>query len=58
MRTYSVIGVEYVGGGGVINDNNTAQVAPKTVQVLHVVAAVEHAAVAEQPRPEHTPSGF
>lgn len=31
------------------------ELAPKLVEVLDVVAAVEDAALAEQPRPEHAP---
>lgn len=57
MFTHSIVGVEYVGGGRVVDDDDAAQVAAQAVEVLHVVAAVEHAAVAEQPRAEHAPSG-
>lgn len=57
ISTHSIIGMEYVGGGRVVDDDDTPEVATEAVEVLHVVAAVEHAAVAEQPRAEHTPSG-
>lgn len=48
--------MEYVGSGRVVHYDDPPQVATQTVQVLHVVTAVEHAAVAEQPRSEHAPS--
>ncbi|CAH2253436.1 jg6412 [Pararge aegeria aegeria] len=44
------------GGGRVVDDDNSAKVAAETVEVFHVVAAVEHAAISEQPRTEYAPS--
>lgn len=55
--TYSVVRMENVGGGRIVDDDDAAQVPAEAVQVFHVVAAVEHAAIAEQPRAEHAPSG-
>lgn len=49
--------MEYVWGGRVVDYDDAAQVPAEAVEVLHVVAAVEHAAVAEQSRAEHAPSG-
>lgn len=49
--------MENVRGGRVVHDDYAPQVAAEAVEVLDVVAAVEHAAVAEQPGTEHAPSG-
>lgn len=54
--THSIVRMEYVRGGRVVDDDDAAQVTAQAIQVLHVVAAVEHAAVAEQPCAEHAPS--
>lgn len=48
--------MEYVWSGWVVYDYNASQVATETVEVLHIVPAVEHAAIPEQSSSEHAPS--
>jgi len=52
---YRVVGVEHVGGRGVVHDDDLVQVAAQPTQVLHVVPPVEDARLAEQAAPEGPP---
>merc|ERR1719209_2120150 len=52
---HSILGMEDVGGGGVVQDDNLVEVTSKSAQVLHVVATVEDAGLSEQPGSEHVP---
>lgn len=53
--TYRVVGVKNVGGGGVVHDDDLGEVAAQAAQVLHVVAPVEDAGLAEQTAAERPP---
>lgn len=57
-NTYSVIRMEYIWSWRIVDNDDAPQVSAKTVEVFHVIASVEYAAVAEQSRPEYAPSGI
>ena len=53
--TYSVVGVEDVGGGRVVQDEHLVEVSAQTTQVLHVVSPMEHAGLPEETTAERAP---
>ena len=53
--TYRVVGVEDVGGRGVVHDDHLVQVAAQPAQVLDVVPPVEDARLPEETGAEHPP---
>lgn len=52
--TYSILRVEDVGGGGVVQDKGLVELAAQAAQVLDVAALVEHTGLPKETRPEHT----
>lgn len=53
--THRVVGVEDVGGGGVVHDDDLAEVSTQAAQVLDVVASVEDAGLPEEAGAESAP---
>lgn len=53
--THCVVGVEDVGGGGVVHDDDLVQVAAKATQVLDVISPVEDAGLPEEAAAESPP---
>ncbi len=53
--THCVVGVEDVGGRGVVHDDDLVQVPTQATQVLDVIASVEDAGLPEQAAAESAP---
>lgn len=53
--THRVVGVEHVGGGGVVHDDDLGEVATQAAQVLDVITPVEDAGLAEEAAAEGAP---
>ena len=53
--TYRVIRMKNVGSRRVVDDDDFVKLAAESAQVFDVVAAVEDAGLAEQPRVKHVP---
>lgn len=53
--THCVVGVEDVGGRGVVHDDDLVQVATQATQVLDVITSVEDAGLPEQAAAESAP---
>lgn len=53
--THRVVGVEDIGGRGVVHDDDLVQVATQATQVLDVITSVEDAGLPEQAAAESAP---
>lgn len=54
-RTYCIVGVKNVGGGGVVYDDDLREVAAQAAQVLDVITPVKDAGLAEEAATESPP---
>lgn len=53
--TYSVLGVEDVGGRRVVDDDDFAELPAESAEVFNIVSPVENAGFPEEPGAEHPP---
>lgn len=54
-RTYCIVGVKNVGGGGVVHDDDLGEVATQAAQVFDVIPPVKDAGLAEEAATESAP---
>lgn len=54
-KTYSVFGVENVGSGWVVDNDDVVELSSQPAEVFHVVPSVKNAGFSEEPRTKHPP---
>lgn len=52
METHSILGVEDVRGGGIVQDEDFVELPAQAAQVLYIAALVEDAGLPEETSPE------
>lgn len=55
MCTHCVVGMEDVGGGGVVHNNDFVEITTQTTQVLHIITSVENARLPKEAAAERAP---